>query len=64
MNWLIGSGQILIGIAVVVAWYLVLRFMSGRLGRMTNFGFSIIPAVFLLWAVLGAILIVNGIGRI
>jgi hypothetical protein len=64
MNWLIGSGQILVGIGVVAAWYFALRLLSGRTLRMTNLAFSILPAAFLIWAVLGIILIVNGIEHI
>jgi hypothetical protein len=63
MNWLIGSSQILIGFSVLAAWYIALRFLSSKL-RMTNLAFSVVPAVFVVWMVLGVVMIINGIGRV
>ena len=64
MSYLIGGGQIVVGIAVLVLWWLALMFLSRRnVGRpMTSFGFAVTPSVLLLWATIGGILIIRGIG--
>ena len=63
MSYLLGGGQVVMGIALLVGWWLALSFMGARLkGKpMTSVGFAVTPSVFLLWGILAGILIVNGI---
>ena len=63
MSYLIGGSQILVGIAILVTWWLTLALM-GRRNRgkpMTTIGFAIVPSLFLLWLTAGGILIVRGL---
>lgn len=64
MSYLLGAGQIVVGIGILVAWWLALTFVGVRQkGRtMTAIGFAVVPSLFLLWATAGCILIVRGIG--
>lgn len=63
MNYLFGGGQIVIGIGVLVVWWLALTLVGRRNhGKpMTNIGFAVMPSILLLWLTAGCILIVRGL---
>ena len=64
MNYLLGGGQIVVGIGVLVLWWLALTVMGHRQKNkpLTAFGFAVVPSFFLLWLTAGCILIMRGIG--
>jgi|SwirhirootsSR3_FD_contig_31_11842257_length_442_multi_3_in_0_out_0_1 hypothetical protein len=63
MSYLIGGGQLVAGIAILVAWWLVLSLVGRRnAGKpMTTSGFIFYTPIFLIWMTAGAILVVRGI---
>ena len=63
MSYLIGGGQLVAGIAILVAWWLVLSLVGRRnAGKpMTTSGFIFYTPIFLIWMTAGAILIARGI---
>jgi hypothetical protein len=63
MDYLLGSGQIIIGVGLLVAMWFVLT-MIGRRNegrKMGRIGFAITPSLFLIWATAEVILIIRGI---
>jgi hypothetical protein len=66
MSYLLGGGQVVLGVGLFIAWYLALVFMSARLKNkpMTSMGFAVTPSLFLLWGILAGVLIVRGVGGI
>ena len=66
MSYLLGGGQIIVGLGLLVGWWLVLTLIGRRnQGRpMTSMGFAIIPSLFLLWLMAAGVLIVRGIAGI
>jgi len=63
MSYLIGGGQLVAGIAILIAWWLVLSLVERRnAGKpMTIRGFIFYTPMFLIWMTAGAILVVRGI---
>lgn len=63
MSYLLGGGQIVVGIAVLVAWWLALTFLGARqVGKpMTAMGFAVVPSILLLWLTGGVILVIRGL---
>ena len=63
MSYLFGGGQIIVGVGLLVVWWLVLTLIGRRNeGRpMTRMGFAVTPSLFLLWATAAFILIVRGL---
>jgi hypothetical protein len=65
MQWIVGGGQMVVGIVLIVLWWLALRFMqTDGTKTMSAIGFTAIPTLFLLWFVGAAILILHGVGLI
>jgi hypothetical protein len=66
MNYILGSSQILAGIGSIVVLWFTLHFLSRRnVGKpITNVGFAIVPAFFLLWFVGSCVLILHGLGAV
>lgn len=64
MQWLVGGGQLLVGIALLVTWWLALSFLGRNKKPLTAFRFVGLPSIFLLWFVGGAILVFHGVGLI
>jgi hypothetical protein len=66
MSQLLGGGQILVGLGLIVGWWLALR-LVGKLNRdkrMTALGLVGGPCVFLLWFVGAGILILRGMSAV
>lgn len=63
MSFLIGGGQIVIGIVILVVWWLTLALMGRRNQgkQMTTLGFAVVPSIFLFWFTAGGVLIVRGL---
>jgi|EndMetStandDraft_8_1072994.scaffolds.fasta_scaffold06755_3 hypothetical protein len=66
MSYILGSTQILAGIGSIVLLWFTLRFFSRRnVGKpVTNVGFAVVPAFFLLWFVGSCVLILHGFGAV
>lgn len=65
MSWLVGGGQLVVGVGVLVLWWIALRVVRGDGTKpLTAARFVTMPAVFLLWMVGGIVLILHGIGLI
>jgi hypothetical protein len=66
MNYFVGGGQIVVGLGLLVAWWITLTFIGVRnRGRpMTSIGFAVVPSLFLLWLVASFILILRGAGEL
>jgi hypothetical protein len=64
MGYLFGGGQVVVGIGVIMAWWLALKLDRLRLGGrpLSRMGFAVVPTLFLLWFLAGALLIVLGLG--
>lgn len=60
MTWIAGS-EILLGIVTLGVWVMALRLLSGRM-RMSNMGFVLLPSLFLMGAIGGLVLVLNGVG--
>jgi Mn2+/Fe2+ NRAMP family transporter len=66
MNYILGSSQVLAGIGSLVLMWFALFFVGRRnVGKpMTNAGFAVVPAFFLLWFVGSCVLILSGLGAV
>jgi hypothetical protein len=64
MNYLLSSGQIGAGIAVLVLWWLTLHLVGRRNGDkpLGAMAFAFGPTTFLLWFAGGCVLIMLGLG--
>jgi hypothetical protein len=64
LDYLLSGGQVVVGLGVLVVWWLTLALM-GRLyaeRRLSGLMFAFVPCVFLLWLVSGSILVLRGLG--
>jgi hypothetical protein len=66
MTYLLGSTQVLAGIGSIVVLWLTLHLLRRRnVGKqITNTGFAVTPAFFLLWLVGSCVLILRGLGAV
>ena len=66
MSYLLGGGQIVVGLAILAAWWIALTFLGSRWRDkpMTAMRFAVVPSFFLLFGVAGFILILHGLGAI
>lgn len=65
MAWLIGGGQLIVGIGLIAVWWIALRIIRGDGNRpLTSFRFVALPSILLLWFVGGFVLILRGSGLI
>jgi hypothetical protein len=63
MQWLLSGGEVLAGIVALVLLWLALKVAGGNPDKpLTNMRFAVLPAIFLLWATGGFILILRGAG--
>jgi hypothetical protein len=63
MSYLVGGGQIIVGVGLLVALWIALAVLGRRNEgkQMSRMGFAITPSIFLIWATAAVILIVRGI---
>ncbi len=64
MSWLWAGGELLVGVIVLVLWWLVVK-VAERRGRdkpLTHMRFAVLPSLLLLWLVGGVVLILRGLG--
>jgi len=64
MDYLLGGGQIVVGLGALVLWWITLTLVSRRwserpLGYMR---FAVTPCIFLLWFVFGFLITIRGLG--
>jgi hypothetical protein len=64
MDFLLGGGQIVVGLGALVLWWITLTLVGRRwsersLGTMR---FAVTPCVFLLWFVFGFLITLRGLG--
>jgi hypothetical protein len=66
MNYLFGGGQVVVGLGLLVAWWLALTFLGSRWRDqpLSSIRFAVTPVVFLVWFVGGFLLVLRGLGRI
>lgn len=66
MNLLYGGGEVVVGAAILVAWWLTVLFIGRRnVGKpMGTWGFALWPSLFLVWFIAGCVMILNGVGMI
>ena len=66
MNYLFGSGQVVVGLGLLVAWWLALKFLGSRWRDkpLSATRFAVTPVVFLTWFVGAFLLVLRGLGRI
>jgi hypothetical protein len=64
MSYLLSSGQIVAGLAVLVLWWIALHFLGRRNADkpLSAMAFAFGPTSFLLWFAGGCILIMLGLG--
>ena len=64
MNYLLGGGQIVVGLGLLFLWWITLTFLGARWRdkELSALRFAIVPSIFLLWAVGGFILLFRGLG--
>ncbi|HEY7120804.1 MAG TPA: hypothetical protein VH475_29740 [Tepidisphaeraceae bacterium] len=64
MSYLLSSGQIIAGIAILVLWWMTLHFVGRRNGGkpLGAMAFALGPTFFLLWFAGGCVLIMGGLG--
>ncbi|HEY7085841.1 MAG TPA: hypothetical protein VH519_13620 [Hyphomicrobiaceae bacterium] len=66
MSYMLGGGQVIVGLVVLVAWWLALRLLR-RLNEakpLSSIGFAFWPSLLLIWLVGGCILMLRGIGAV
>lgn len=66
MDAVFGGGQIVVGLALLLAWWLSVLFIGRRnVGKpMGTWGFALWPSLFLLWFIGTCILILRGAGLV
>ena len=66
MNYLFGSGQVVVGLGLLLAWWLALVFLGSRWRDkpLSAIRFAVTPVVFVAWFVGAFLVILRGLGRI
>ena len=66
MNYLFGGGQVVVGLGLLLAWWLALVFLGSRWRDkpLSATRFAVTPVVFLTWLVGAFLLVLRGLGRI
>jgi hypothetical protein len=66
MNYLVGGGQIVVGVGLLFLWWLTLTLLGRRWSDqpMGAVRFAVIPCIFLIWLVLGFIIALRGLGAV
>ena len=64
MSYLLGGGQIVLGLGLLVLWWLALTLLGRRWNEkeLSATMFAVVPSIFLLWAVGSFILLFRGLG--
>jgi hypothetical protein len=61
MSSLLGSSEVLGGVALIVLWVIALRLFKGD-KPLSAMRFAFWPSLLLLWIVLGILLVAHGVG--
>jgi hypothetical protein len=66
MNYLFGGGQVVVGLGLLLAWWLALVFLGSRWRDkpLSAIRFAVTPVVFVAWFVGAFLVILRGLGRI
>jgi hypothetical protein len=66
LDYLLSGGQVVTGIAAIVAWWFALKLIGRLRGNkeLSALMFAVVPCIFLLWLVAACILILRGTGRV
>jgi hypothetical protein len=66
MSYLLGGGEVILGLAVIALWFVMLFAMERRNGSkpLSSLAFAFWPSMFLLWMIAGCIMVLRGAGLV